>query len=90
MIDLNDFGYAPGNYTIKCMDCGDKPWFCDKYSIRCEECAKKLAAIAAPGKSMTNMAYCWYDLYKLLQVADTEQTKSKRSRYEYSFNTDLI
>lgn len=40
-LTLRDFGYAPGNYSIKCFDCGQESLFCDKRATRCETCAKQ-------------------------------------------------
>jgi len=76
-LDLNKFGFAPGMYTITCVSCGEKPWFCDKLAIRCEPCAKKLLAIASASASKTNSntTYCGYALYNMLQQSVPEQTK---------------
>lgn len=38
---LLDFGYAPGGYIIKCFDCKEQSWDCDKRALRCKECAQK-------------------------------------------------
>lgn len=38
--DLLDAGYAPGNYTFKCMDCGCEA-VGDKRARRCQPCAQK-------------------------------------------------
>jgi len=43
MIDLKTFGYAPGNYMITCISCGDTPIDCDKRAICCKPCAEDLA-----------------------------------------------
>lgn len=37
-LTLRDFGYAPGNYTFKCLDCGQES-VGDKRAGRCETCA---------------------------------------------------
>lgn len=37
-LTLHDFGYAPGNYTFKCLDCGQEA-IGDKRAARCETCA---------------------------------------------------
>ena len=37
-LTLKDFGYAPGNYTFKCLDCGQES-IGDKRAARCETCA---------------------------------------------------
>lgn len=37
-LTLHDFGYAPGNYTFKCHDCGQDA-VGDKRALRCETCA---------------------------------------------------
>lgn len=37
------FGYAPGAYTVDCLDCGDNFANLDKQAIRCLECAVKAA-----------------------------------------------
>lgn len=48
---LQDFGYAPGNYTFTCHDCG-QPSIGDKRALRCEVCAaKRLEAIESPQKA---------------------------------------
>jgi hypothetical protein len=84
-LDLNRFGFAPGMYTITCVSCGDQPWFCDKRAIRCEPCAKKLSSIAAAGKTDTNTAYCWYELYKILQqpVPEHSELNNIKEALEY-------
>lgn len=38
MIDLTKWGYAPGNYTIKCHTCGKRADG-DKRAITCKQCA---------------------------------------------------
>lgn len=38
---LIQFGWAPGGYLIKCGDCGEQPWWCDKRAWRCRPCAEK-------------------------------------------------
>lgn len=38
---LLNFGYAPGNYIIKCWDCKQDRWDCDKRAARCKECAER-------------------------------------------------
>lgn len=43
-LTLQDFGYAPGNYGINCLDCGQESLWCDKRAIRCETCAKQAMA----------------------------------------------
>ena len=48
-------GYAPGNYTILCIDCKKQCDGCDKRAIRCEDCAAALtpsATISEPTKRM--------------------------------------
>jgi hypothetical protein len=37
-LTLHDFGYAPGNYTFKCHDCGQDT-VGDKRALRCKTCA---------------------------------------------------
>lgn len=37
------YGYAPGNYMIKCIDCGATPIDCDKRAARCKQCAQRKA-----------------------------------------------
>lgn len=40
LIDLSDFGYAPGRYLIQsCRDCKEALWHVEKRSWRCEPCA---------------------------------------------------
>lgn len=38
--DLRDAGYAPGNYTFKCIDC-EQEAVGDKRARRCLPCAEK-------------------------------------------------
>lgn len=38
---LKGFGYAPGGYMVKCIDCGDHPIGLDKRAWRCLSCAQK-------------------------------------------------
>jgi len=38
---LRDHGYAPGNYIIRCLDCKQQCWDCDKRAARCRPCAEK-------------------------------------------------
>lgn len=45
-------GYAPGNYTILCIDCKKHCDGCDKRAIRCEDCA---AALAHPAQARDEM-----------------------------------
>lgn len=40
-LTLHDFGYAPGNYSIKCLDCGQEALWCDKRAARCKTCAEQ-------------------------------------------------
>jgi hypothetical protein len=44
-LDLRPWGYAPGSYFVKCIDCPEKPtteWpLGDKRSIRCEQHARE-------------------------------------------------
>jgi len=42
--DLVAFGYAPGNYTCKCVTCGTE-FVGDKRAARCQGCAERLRAI---------------------------------------------
>lgn len=37
-LTLKDFGYAPGNYSFRCLDCGQDA-IGDKRARRCEKCA---------------------------------------------------
>jgi hypothetical protein len=39
--DLLAFGYAPGNYTGKCRECGVEQWNLDKRAAVCRPCAVK-------------------------------------------------
>lgn len=39
-LTLKDFGYAPGNYMVKCADCGESDFWLDKRAWRCEKCAQ--------------------------------------------------
>lgn len=50
-LTLHDFGYAPGNYSIKCLDCGQEALWCDKRASRCETCAKQALAENRKGLS---------------------------------------
>lgn len=38
---LKQYGYAPGGYTIRCFDCEEKVWDCDKRASICRPCAEK-------------------------------------------------
>lgn len=38
---LLDYGYAPGNYIIKCWHCKEQVWECDKRATSCQQCAEK-------------------------------------------------
>ena len=37
--ELHEFGYAPGGYTSKCLDCGAQIWHVDKRCYVCRSCA---------------------------------------------------
>lgn len=57
-LTLQDFGYAPGNYTIKCLDCGQEALWCDKRAARCETCAKQAMAENRKGLAQNGGADC--------------------------------
>lgn len=39
--DLTDYGFAPGGYIIRCVDCKSQVWGCDKRAAVCKPCAEK-------------------------------------------------
>ena len=49
------YGYAPGNYTIICIDCKKHCDGCDKRAIRCEDCAAALTPSPCPGDGMRGL-----------------------------------
>lgn len=38
-IHLRQFGYAPGDYMMRCKHCTNIEYDSDKYSVRCRDCA---------------------------------------------------
>lgn len=45
---LLPFGYAPGDYMMKCKGCAQTVSFVDKRALHCRPCAEKLHAAAQP------------------------------------------
>lgn len=41
-IHLKEFGYAPGGYMMRCMDCKKEVIGVDKRALRCKDCAEDL------------------------------------------------
>lgn len=54
--ELVPWGYAPGNYMNRCVDCGGQHWNLDKRAYRCERCAM-IARYTAAEKRLDEMAY---------------------------------
>jgi hypothetical protein len=46
---LKQYGYAPGGYFIRCADCEEKAWNCDKRAAVCRPCAEKRHSAANRG-----------------------------------------
>lgn len=58
-LTLIDFGYAPGNYTFKCLDCGQES-VGDKRAGRCETCAAQAMRENRSGvKATAHRQECW-------------------------------
>jgi hypothetical protein len=67
-MDLRDWGYAPGHYTIKCRDCTEAALHngASKHSWRCKDCATKareasLAAAKSPAVQPVDIVQCLRD-----------------------------
>jgi len=51
--ELHQFGYAPGSYVSKCLDCEAEIWHVDKRCHVCRPCAVKRFHKAATLTSKT-------------------------------------
>jgi len=56
-LTLLDFGYAPGNYTFKCLDCGQEG-VGDKRASRCETCATQALRENRRGAVKASAPFC--------------------------------
>jgi len=46
--DLRPFGYAPGDYMVRCRQCNKQTFGADKRAIACRPCAEKRMAEYVP------------------------------------------